>query len=68
MQPVYDEMPLEDLLFDPENPRFLRRLDGHDAEQVLRFMLEDAGPCPLRARLIGNIRSITVTWRALDQT
>ena len=33
---------LEDLRFDPENPRLPRRVDGENAREVISWMLEDA--------------------------
>jgi hypothetical protein len=42
-QPVFDEVSLANLHFDPSNPRFPESLDGSDERAVLRFMLQDAG-------------------------
>ncbi|WP_347057390.1 ParB/Srx family N-terminal domain-containing protein [Blastococcus sp. HT6-30] len=43
MQPVFDELPIDDLRFDADNPRMPTHLDGKDVTAVLSFMLEDAG-------------------------
>lgn len=51
MTPEYREIPLEDLAFDPQNPRFPTYVKGQDQNEVLRFMLKDAG-------LIDLMRSI----------
>ncbi|MDL9944597.1 ParB N-terminal domain-containing protein [Gordonia sp. ABSL11-1] len=51
MTPEYREIPLEDLTFDPQNPRFPTHVDGEDQNDVLSFMLRDAG-------LIDLMRSI----------
>jgi hypothetical protein len=45
------EAPLDEIDFDPENPRFPTSLDGTSETSVLRFMLDDAG-------LIDLMRSI----------
>lgn len=49
--PDFDYIPLDNLRFDPENPRFPTSLDSSRTSEVLRFMLQDAG-------LIDLMRSI----------
>lgn len=41
--PEYHQVPLDELHFDPENPRLRESIDAQDLSQVLKFMLEDAG-------------------------
>lgn len=43
MTPVFAEVPLGKLHFDPDNPRFPPSLDGSEQREVLEFMLDDAG-------------------------
>jgi len=43
MSPDYRELRIEDLQFDPENPRLPLSLDTSDLVAVLTFMLEDEG-------------------------
>jgi hypothetical protein len=49
--PVFETVPIELLRFDPQNPRFPSRFNSHDLNEVLLFMLQDAG-------LIDLMRSI----------
>ena len=49
--PTFGFMTIEDLRFDPQNPRFPMSLDSSQTAEVLRFMLQDAG-------LIDLMRSI----------
>src|ERR1700730_12102676 len=35
-------LPIDDLLFDPKNPRFPFTLDGDNEEEVMEWMLKDA--------------------------
>ncbi|GAA2579506.1 hypothetical protein GCM10010435_65820 [Winogradskya consettensis] len=41
--PKFDDIPIERLRFDPENPRFPRSVNGANEVEVLSFMLADAG-------------------------
>ncbi len=43
MQPIYSDLPVGSLRFDPENPRFLGSVDPSRRESILSFMLRDAG-------------------------
>lgn len=49
--PIFAEISLDRLRFDPDNPRFANSIIGADQASVLNFMLEDAG-------LIDLMRSI----------
>lgn len=49
--PVFGEISIEDLNFDPENPRLPERLDPTNRLAVLEFMLEDAGLLDLMASI-----------------
>ena len=42
-KPRFDSIPVEDLRFDPENPRLPEGIDASDQDAILEFMLEDAG-------------------------
>lgn len=43
MTPTFAEISIDNLRFDPDNPRFPLSLDGTNQEAVLRFMITDAG-------------------------
>jgi hypothetical protein len=39
---AFKEIPIDELRFDPRNPRLPTTIDGHDTEAVLKWMLKDA--------------------------
>ena len=43
MPAKFEFVPLENLKFDPLNPRLPSRVNGNDVDDVLKFMVEDAG-------------------------
>jgi hypothetical protein len=40
--PTFDDVPVANLHFDPNNPRFPKSVDGNVTAEVLKFMLQDA--------------------------
>jgi hypothetical protein len=48
------ELPLDELYFDPDNPRLPKRIVGADDSQVLDWMLQDAGLVELMNSIAEN--------------
>ena len=52
--PDFVRLPVEELHFDPDNPRLPASVDGSDEQAVLDWMLQDAGLVELMGSIAVN--------------